>query len=204
MPLRHSLRHIEDGIDKPSHILQLVLFKIILGNGDIGLYYFTVRRIFPRCQSHMFLLRIGSLHNQFSCGVSMHCIVHLILHLFEEKPRGRCITVIVYRCGVYIRQLLIETAFTQTYLPNLSQQMLEIVLSDKRTVLHPLLINHISPNGKLTQYESTPLPELGSSCAIHPITHRYNGIKIIEFEIAIYLTLTFGLNYREILGSCLL
>ena len=25
-----------------------------------------------------------------------------------------------------------------------------------------------------------------------------------EFEIAIYLTLTFGLNYREILGSCIL
>ena len=37
-----------------------------------------------------------------------------------------------------------------TNLPNLSQQMLKIVFADKRTIFHPLLVNHISTYGKLT------------------------------------------------------
>ncbi len=57
----------------------------------------SVRGVLPRCQSHVFFLRIGSLHNQFCCGMSMNGIVHLILNLFEEKACRRCITVIVNR-----------------------------------------------------------------------------------------------------------
>ncbi len=62
--LCHSLSYIEDSFDKPPHILQFVLLEIILGNADIWLYDFPVRRILPRCQPHVFLLCIGSLHNR--------------------------------------------------------------------------------------------------------------------------------------------
>ena len=103
--------------------------------------------------------------------MTMNGVVHLVLNLPEEQTCSRRISVVVYGSSINIGQLLIEPPFTETNLPDFGQQMLEIVISDKRTVFHPLLVNHIPSYGKLTQNESTPLPELGCPCAVHPITH---------------------------------
>lgn len=112
--------------------------------------------------------------------MTMNCVVHLILHLLEEQSGSGRITIVIYARSVNIRQLLIETPLAETYLTDFSQQMLEIVLAYKRTVLHALLVNHISPDGKLTQNKSTPLPELRSAGTVYPISDADNGIEIVE------------------------
>ena len=60
--------------------------------------------------------------------------------------------------------------------------MFEIVLTDKRTVLHPFFVYDISTNGKLTKHISTPLAKLSSTDRIDTITDRNYSIKIIELH----------------------
>ncbi len=115
----------------------------------------------------------------------MHSIVHLVLYFLEKEACSRSILVIVYCRSIYIRQFLIEPTFTQSYFSNLGKQMLKIILTDKRTVLHSLLVNHITTDGKLTKHTCTPLPKLGCPNRIDSIPDTNNGIEIIECRIVI-------------------
>ena len=42
MTICHTFSHIQHGIHKSAHILQLLSFQIILRNTDIRFYYFTI------------------------------------------------------------------------------------------------------------------------------------------------------------------
>ena len=83
-------------------------------------------------------------------------------------------------------------------------QMFEIVLADERTILHALLVNHITTDGKLTQDVRTPLTELGGTDGVHPIAHGDDGIEVVELSRSFHFSVSFHLNYRNFLGSCLL
>lgn len=89
--------------------------------------------------------------------------MHLILHLLEELSRSRCIPVIINGSSIDISQFLVESALRETDLPDLCQQMLEVILPDKRPILHTFLIDHIATNSILAQDVGTPLAELGGA-----------------------------------------
>ena len=183
MTICHTFSHIQHGIHKSAHILQLLSFQIILRNTDIRFYYFTIWCIFPCSQSHMLFRSISTLDNKFRCRMPVHGIVHLILHLLIKQPCHWCTSIVIYGRSVYICQFLIKTPFTQSNLTDFSQQMLEIIFSDKRTVLHTLSVYHISSDSKLPEYIRTPLTKLSSPYRIDTITHCYDCVKIIEFNI---------------------
>ncbi|EXY28411.1 hypothetical protein M080_1118 [Bacteroides fragilis str. 3397 T10] len=132
--------------------------------------------------------------------MTVHRIMHLVLNLFEKCTRSWCIDIIINTGGIYISEFLIKASFTQPYLPNFGKQMFKIILSDKRAILHSFLVYHISTNSKLAKHICTPLPELCGTSTINPIANTNDSIKIIEFQLTIYLTFTFHLNNREILG----
>ncbi len=46
------------------------------------------------------------------------------------------------------------------------------------------------------------LPELYAPLRIDPVANRDDGVQIVVFQGATDLAFAFGLNYREILGSC--
>ena len=53
-------------------------------DNGIRFYYFSVRGIFPGCQSHIFFLCIGSLYYQFGSCMTMYGKVHFVLHFLKE------------------------------------------------------------------------------------------------------------------------
>ena len=130
--------------------------------------------------------------------MTMNSVMHLILHLLEEQSSSGRITIVIDACSVNIRQLLIETPLAEANLADFSQQMLEIVLANKRTVLHALLVNHISADGKLPQNKRTPLPELRGPGTVYTIADTYDGIEIIEFR---QIVLPIRRSCREFLGN---
>ena len=97
----------------------------------------------------------------------MNGIVHLILDALEEHPCGRSILIVVHARGIDVRQFLVEPPLRETNLANLGQQMLEVVLTKERPVLHTLLVEHVAANGKLAQHARIPLAELGSADAVY-------------------------------------
>ena len=180
MTLSHTFCHIKECIDHSAHFIQFFLSQIVLCYRHVSFDNFSIRSILPCGQSHVFLIRIGSFDYQLRSGMSMNCIVHFILYFLEKEACSRCILVIVYCRSIYIRQFLIEPTFTQSYFSNLGKQMLKIILTDKRTVIHSLLVNHITTDGKLAEHICTPLPELGCPNRIDSIPDTNNGIEIIE------------------------
>ena len=63
--------------------------------------------------------------------MTMHSVVHFILHLLEEQSSSGRITIVIDACSINISQLLIETPLAETNLTDFGQQMLEIVLAYK-------------------------------------------------------------------------
>ena len=82
--------------------------------------------------------------------------------------------------------------------------MLKVVLTDKRAVLHTLLVYDIAPKRELPDDIGAPLAELCGTDGVDSIAHRNDCIKVVEQRVASHLSRTFLLNYRDFLGSCLL
>ena len=181
----HTFCHIKRCIDYPAHFFQFFFSQIVLCYRHICFDNFSIRSVFPSGQSHVFLIRIGSFDYQLRNGMSMHSIVHFVLYLFEEKTSCQSIFVIVYSRSINIGQFLIKTTLTQPYLPYFGKQMFKVILTNKRTVLHSLLVNHITTDGKLTKHTCTPLTELSGTNRINSISNTDNGIKIIEHRLII-------------------
>ena len=55
-----------------------------------------------------------------------------------------------------------ESSFTKANLSNLGEEMLEVILTNERTILHTLLVNNIATNGKLAYDIGCPLSKLGA------------------------------------------
>ena len=108
--------------------------------------------------------------------------MHLILNPLEEQPCGRSVLVVVHARSVDVRQLLIEPSLAEPDLPNLSQQVLEVVLTKESPVLHALLVEHIAAYGKLSQHARCPLPELGGTDAVHAVAYGDDGIEAVELR----------------------
>ena len=50
-------------------------------------------------------------------------------------------------------------------------------------------------------YSVCTLPELGRADGIDTIAYRDDGIKVVKQRVSCNLSFTFGLNYRDFLGS---
>jgi len=128
--------------------------------------------------------------------------MQLVLHLGKESLGGRGILVLVDAGGVDVGNFLIKPTFTEPDLPDLFRQTLKVILPKEGAVLHALLIQHIALDGKLPQNLGGPLAELGGPNRIDPVTHRYDGVQIIELNIPGNFTFALSLNYPEFPNSC--
>ncbi|EKD40795.1 MAG: hypothetical protein ACD_74C00161G0001 [uncultured bacterium] len=129
--------------------------------------------------------------------------VELVLDLGEEGLGGRGVLVIVHAGGVDVGDLLIKAPLAEADFPNLFQQALEIILAQKRAVLHALLVQHIALDGKLAQHPGGPLAELGSSHRIDPVADGDDGVEVVEIDVSGDPPVSLGLNYPEFPDSCL-
>ena len=82
--------------------------------------------------------------------------------------------------------------------------MFKVVLTDKRAVLHTLLVNDIAPKRELPDDIGAPLAELCGTDGVDTIAHGNDCIEVVEQRVSSHLSRTFLLNYRDFLGSCLL
>lgn len=142
-----TLGKFKDSSHHTSQVLQFALLQVILCNADIGLHNLSVRGILPRCQSHMLLGGICTLYNQLGSRVLMDGIMHLVLYLLVKEAGSWSILVVVDARGVDVGELQIEATLAQADFPNLGKQVLEIILTDERTVLHTLAVQHITTEG---------------------------------------------------------
>ncbi|MFZ1382798.1 MAG: hypothetical protein WAS54_08450 [Scrofimicrobium sp.] len=77
-----------DELAKP---LDFLLIKAILGDGDIGFARLCSRK-WRECQAYF--QRFGSFKNDLCGGLTMSCIVQLVLDSFEEGNRFFCFGVV--------------------------------------------------------------------------------------------------------------
>ena len=134
----------------------------------------------------MFFLGIGPLHNQFCSRVAVDGKMDLVLDAFVEEPSCGRVFVVVDGRGVDVGNLLVCAAFTETDLPDFSQQVLKIILSQKGAVLHPLFVDDVAPDGELSKDVSAPLAELGGPDAIYAVPDTDNGVEIIELRLVVF------------------
>lgn len=80
MPGGLDFRHVKIRGDDPMHLSKLMIRQIILGYDDIVCVDFPVWRAFPGSKPHMILGRIGSLYNDFGCGLTVYRIMQLVLN----------------------------------------------------------------------------------------------------------------------------
>lgn len=62
----------------------------------------------------------------------------------------------------------------------LGKEMLKVVFSNERTILHALFVNDIAAQRELPYHIGTPLPKLSSTDRVNTITHRNDSVKVIE------------------------
>ena len=198
MSLSHTLCHIQHTVYEPSHIFQFFALEIIFGYADIRFHNLASGSILPRSESHILFLCICPLDDKFRSGMSVHRIVHFVLHFLKKKTCRGSILVIIYCSGINIGQLLIETTFAQTYLSDFSKQMLEVIFSDKRAVLHTLLIHNIATDCKLAYDAGTPLTELRGTDGIYAIAYGDDGIEVVEL---CKIVLSVSGSCRDFLGN---
>ena len=145
----------------------------------------------------MLLLRIGTLHDQFGCGMLVHRVMHLVLYHLEELARHRCVLVVVHTSSIYVRQFLVETTLRETNLMNLRQQVLEVILAQEGSILHAFSIEDVSLNGKLPQHASCPPAELRRTYRVNTISHGDDSIEVIECHVS---RLRFAFNSTMLSG----
>ena len=80
--------------------------------------------------------------------------------------------------------ILPEGAFS--HVVSFGQQVLKIVLTKKRTILHLLFVYDVAAYGKLAEYVCTPLSELSGSHRINTVSDRDYSIQIVVFYLVIF------------------
>lgn len=102
-------------------IVHSLFAQVIFGHRHICFQDFSVRGIFPCGQTHVLLVGISSLIDQFCRRVAMHGIVHLVLDGLEEQPGRLGILVVIERRSIQVCHFLVKLALRQANLPDLLQ-----------------------------------------------------------------------------------
>lgn len=102
------------------------------------------------------------------------------------------------------KSLWIEATFREANLADFGKQMLEVIFTYERAVLHALLINHITSKGILTKDEGAPLTELRGADAVDTITHADDSIEVVEQWFTLNVPVAFKLNYSNFSNSSIL
>ena len=89
--------------------------------------------------------------------------MQLILNFSKKISGSRSIPVVIDACSINISDFLIKSALAKPDLPDFFKQMFKIVLAQKSTVFHAVLIKHIPFYCKFFQDPCCPLPELGGT-----------------------------------------
>ena len=146
----------------------------------------------------MFFFCAGPLNNEFCRCVTMYGEVYLVLDAFVEELGCGSVFVVVDGRGIDVGDLLVCAALTETDFPDFGQQMLKIVLAQKRTILHPLFVDYVAADSELTKDLGTPLAELGGSDAVYAVSNADNGVEIVELSLVV---LAIGSSCRDFLGN---
>ncbi len=74
-----------------------------------------MRSVSLKCrQPHEFLLGISTADNNFCCCLSVNSVMYFVLNFFEELNGNVCFGIIVYACGIDVKDLPIEHLFRRT------------------------------------------------------------------------------------------
>ena len=99
----------------------------------------------------------------------MNSEVQLVLYRGEKLPGSGGILVIVHGCSINVGDFLIESPLAEPNLPNLFEQPLKVIFTEKGTVLQTFAIQHIPLNGKFFEDLRRPLPKLGGPPGVHSV-----------------------------------
>src|SRR5882672_2351546 len=116
--------------------------------------------------------------------------------VLQQQAPGRCIADDEIQHGaagvVHQRLVLQRTGQEVERLPRLEQTALG----------QPGLIDGVALHQMFAQHSRGPLAELHTALRVDAIPNRNNGVEVVVLDRSGDLALSFGLNYREILGSC--
>ena len=115
----------------------------------------------------------------------MNSKMKLVLHCREEGLRRIRVSVVVHGSGIDIGDLLVKPPFAGPNLPDLSQQVVKVLLTEETTVFQPFFVQHIATYGEITQDTSCPLPELGGSHGVDAVANGDDGIQTVVLRAVV-------------------
>ena len=199
MPTRLSCGIVKVHRHNFIELVQLIRRKIIFCDRNVCFYNFSVRGIFPSCQSHVFFGMVCSCHDDFRSGVSMDGIVHLVLNRGKEVFCGFAVNRVIDGSGIDVGDFLVKSAFTGTNFLNFRNQVFKIVFIKNLAIDKAVFVQHITLTCKSIQYFSGPLPELCCARRVDTIAYGDNRWERIEF---IMICSTVICNLCKICTSC--
>ena len=121
----------------------------------------------------------------------MHGIVHLILNGSKEHLRHLGPWVIISRCCIDVRHLLIEVTLAAADVADALQEFLEVSIAP---LLQPLIIHSESFFDVFVQPLSSPTAESHSNRRLHPVAKGYYHIQIVMVNLPLHLSLALLTN----------
>lgn len=110
----------------------------------------------------------------------MNGIMHFVLNGCEKVFCDLTVQRIIDSSGIYICDLLIETALTGANLLDFRNQMVKIILIKDLTIDQPVLVQYIALLRKGVQDLGGPLPELRCALRIDTIADRNDSRQRIK------------------------
>ena len=140
--------------------------------------------------------------NDFGGGLTGDSKMELVLNGGEKVPGFAGLGGIINGGGVNISDLLIGHALAGADIADFLEQFIEEPGAEPGAVLETVAVNGKAFMDAIPQDANRPLAELGAALGIDAVADGDDRLEGIAGDLASDFAGAFGLNYREILGSC--
>ena len=130
-------------------------------------------------------------------------VVYFVLHGGEELFCNRRGGLVIDSGGEDIGHLLVEAPLGETDLPDLLEELLEVVHSEDLTLFHARTIDDVAAQCEVSEHLGRPLPEVCGTDGVHPVADRDDGVEVVVVDATRDLPRPLGSNHSEIPNSCL-
>ena len=210
-PIGHSHRDLAGRLvlgvvqvhgDDSLQFLDLALDQVVLGNRHVALEDLAVGGVLPGRQSHGGLRGVGPLGDDLGGRLAGHGPMQLVLDGLEERLGDfRVLVVVDAALLVDVGDLQIEPPLAGPDLADAFQKLVEVVLAEPLVQLQPLVVEHESLDDEFPQGLGRPNAELGGLGAVDPVTHRNDGVQVVELDLPADLAVALAVELSGFSGE---
>lgn len=128
-------------------------------------------------KTHKFFFCVGTIIDNFGSRLTMHGVMYLVLHFFEELYGNFGVRVVIYARCVDIEYLTVKNLFGSADITDALQKLLKVSASAK--LFQPVIIQRKAFTNIFIEPFCSPLAKLCAAQRFYAIADRNNDIKIV-------------------------